>query len=318
MSTQALQQWRSRRAFPTDMTSAQIRSLSRELRMRSVFSARMTNAEAVQELADVVDEMLSGKINMATGRLRMMRKLAELGYDPEKGFPGEIGVVPPAERGSLRDLSSERRIDLMLETNMRQCANFGFWKQGQSDFALFAYPCYELVRIYPRVVPRGMRLRQGALEHVRGEDWPSRWEAAGGTFTDTGRMIARKDDEIWGRLGSSELFPDALDTFIPPFAFGSGYGWREVDRAESIALGVIEEDTEVEGQRHSLNGNLVAPASLTVEMLDAALGDLEEYRDQLDQKIAAEKAAAAANPARKSKGPWRFTVSARNEGNPIL
>lgn len=313
--SEALDRLAQKRVLPTELSSAELReAYSAEVRLRSLFSARCTKAAILQEYQDKLGELLNGETNIATARMEVQNLFDALGYSPERGFAGdEEADIAPAEPGTLRDLRSNGRVDLVLQTNMRQCANFGFWKQGQSDFALFAYPCYELVRIYPRVVPRGMRLRQGALEHVRGEDWPSRWEAAGGTFTDTGRMIARKDDEIWGRLGSSELFPDALDTFIPPFAFGSGYGWREVDRAESIALGVIEEDTEVEGQRHSLNENLVAPASLTVEMLDAALGDLEEYRDQLDQKIAAEKAAAAANRAHKPKGPWKFTFSTSNE-----
>ena len=159
---------------------------------------------------------------------------------------------------------------------MRQMANYGFWKQGQSDFALFAYPCYELVRIYPRNIPRGLRLAKGALEHVAGEDWPSRWETVGGKFYGLGRMIARKDDEIWGRLGDSSIFRDALDTWLPPFAFNSGYGWREIDRAEAIKLGVIDEDTEVEGQRHDLNENVQASVDgFDPEFLRAVKRELE-------------------------------------------
>ena len=312
--TEALDRCAKKRVLPTGLSSAELREeLPAAVRLRSLFSARTTKAAILQEYQDKLGELLNGETNIATARMEMQQLFDALGYSPERGFAGdEEHDIPPAEPGTLRDLRSNTRVDLVLQTNMRQCANYGFWKQGQSDFALFAYPCYELVRIYPREVPRGMRLRQGALEHVRGEDWPSRWEAAGGTFTADGRMIARKDDEIWGRLGSSELFHDALDTFFPPFAFNSGYGWREIDRAEAIRLGVIDEDTEVEGQHHGLNENLTTPA-LTVEMLDAALGDLEEYRGQLDKKIAAEKAAAAANPAPAAKKPWKFTFTEDEE-----
>jgi len=87
-------------------------------------------------------------------RLKAMEKGRQIGmswasaYTPETGFRGDEDLdIPPAARGTLRDLSSRARIDLVLITNMRQCANYGFWKQGQTDFARWAFPCYELVRI---------------------------------------------------------------------------------------------------------------------------------------------------------------------------
>ena len=278
MSTLALQQWRSRRLFPTDFSSADIRGLSRELRMRSVFSARMTHAEAVQELADVVDDMLSGKINMATGRLRMMRKLKSLGYDPEKGFPGELGVAPPAERASLRDLSSERRIDLMLETNQRIAANYGRMVAGNSPYALREYPAWELVRLYLRRVPRG-----SADSHSDG--WALRWAAAGESVNWEGAlqspMIARKDSPIWKALGEGAGgYTDTLDNPFPPFAFNSGLAWREVSRAECAKLGLIQGDEVPEPMQGQLTpGQQEVKAALEKlgpEFKQELLADLED------------------------------------------
>jgi len=242
--TTALAHWRSRRVFPTDMTSAQIRGMSRELRMRSVFSARMTNAEAVQELADVVHDMLSGKINMATGRLRMMRKLASLGYDPEKGFPGEMGVVPPAERGSLRDLSSERRIDLMLRTSHAIATGYGRMVAGNRPYALREYPAWQLVRLGWRQVPRGS-------EESHSAGWSLRWSYAGESIHWKGAVerpfIARKDSPIWQALGDGVGgYTDTLDNPFPPFAFNSGMAWREVSRSECVRLGLIQGEEESE------------------------------------------------------------------------
>jgi len=276
--SEALDRLAQKRVLTTGLSSAELRQeFPAALRQRALFSARTTKAAILQEYQDKLGALLDGKTNLATARMEMQQLFDALGYTPERGFAGdEEHDIPPAERGSLRDLSSRKRIDLVLTTNLRQCANFGFWKQGQSDFALFAYPCYELIRIYPRQIPRGLRLSKGALEHVEGEDWPSRWETVGGTFYGLGRMIARKDDEIWGRLGDSAIFPDALDTFLPPFAFNSGYGWREIDRAEAIKLGVINEETEVEGQRHDLNENLQASVeAFDPEFLRAVKRELE-------------------------------------------
>lgn len=238
MSTLALQQWRSRSTFPTDLSSAEIRGFSRELRMRSVFSARMTNAEAVQELADVVDDMLSGKINMAKGRLRMMRKLKELGYDPEKGFPQDMAAIPPAERGSLRDLSSERRLNLMLETNMRIAAGYGRMVAGNSEAARAMFPAWELVRLYWRRIERGT-----PDSHSAG--WALRWQAAGDAVGWVGALrspwIALKDSPIWEALGDGEGgYQDVLNNPFPPFAFNSGMAWRAVPREECARLGLVK------------------------------------------------------------------------------
>lgn len=249
--TGALRQWRGRTIFPTGMSSAQIRNLSSELRLRSVFSARMTNAKAVQELADVVDSMLSGEINLATGRLRMMRKLAQLGYDPAKGFPDDWGKIPPAERGSLRDLSSEKRIDLMLETNQRMAANYGRMTAGNEPYARHAYPAWELTRIYWRRIPRG-------TSESHSDAWGLRWEAAGASVEWAGAMrepmIARKDSPLWQALGDGAGgYTDTLGNPFPPFAFNSGLGWREVSREECERRNVIGADEETGAMRGHLS-----------------------------------------------------------------
>lgn len=285
MSTLAQQQWRSRRGFPTDMSSADIRGLSRELRMRSVFSARMTNAEAVQELADVVDEMLAGKINMATARWRMMRKLKQLGYDPEHGFPQDMADVPPAERGSLQDLSSEGRIDLMLETNMRMAANYGRMVAGNTEQARRAYPAWELVRLYWRAVPRG-------TPESRSDGWNLRWTAAGEDVDWEGalkqRMIARKDSPIWQALGDGAGgYLDTLDHPFPPFAFNSGMAWREVSREECASLGLIQGEEVPDPMQGTF-----APKSADAKAAMERLGP--EFRRELLAEIEALKEAVAA------------------------
>jgi hypothetical protein len=44
---------------------------------------------------------------------------------------------------------------------------------------------------------------------------------------------------VWGELGASGNFDDALDVDYPPFAFNSGMRWREVSRGECNALGIV-------------------------------------------------------------------------------
>ena len=137
-------------------------------------------------------------LHLATPEGADLRKLAQLGYDPEVGFPQDMAQIPPAERGSLQDLSSESRLNLVLETNTRIAANYGRMVEGNTPYARHAYPAWELVRLYTRVVPRGT-----PDSHTAG--WSVRWQDAGKAVGWEGAvsqpMIARKDSPIWQALG---------------------------------------------------------------------------------------------------------------------
>lgn len=305
-ATDALLQWRSREVFPTDLSSGDIRDLSRDLRMRSIFSARTTNAEYLAEIGEVVDDILAGKINMADGRLRLFRKLRQLGYDPEVGFPEDMRRVPPAERGSLRDLSSEMRLNLVLETNMRIAANYGRMVEGNTEHARFAYPAWELVRLYQRAVPRGT-----PESHSPG--WAVRWNSAG-EFVDwegalTSTMIARKDSPIWQALGDGAGgYEDTLSNPFPPFAFRSGMAWRAVDRARCIALELVTADEIPEPMEGKLSPSDEAvnavvdkmPDDLRSEMLRELEADKtrDELRQMQEDFARREKAAAEERKSR--------------------
>jgi hypothetical protein len=266
----ALDKLASKGLLPTSLSSAEIReSMDSDLRSRSIFSARTTKASYLQDVKDQVGGMLDGKTNIATVRAKLQDALDRLGYNPREGF-GEEDDTEPAEPGSLRDLSSDRRIALVVDTNARQVANWQYREQGQTDQALYSFPCWELVRIYPRRIERGTRLgKGGVVEEDPGNDWPSRWEKAGGDFVGDGRMIARKDDDVWNQLGDSDVFDDALDQPYPPFAFNSGMGVREVPREECIELGVIEDGEEIEGSSRSMNEGIEASADFDPEFLKA-------------------------------------------------
>ena len=188
-------------------------------------------ATARRGAADGAAGVVVADLNEAGARAKLQDTLDSLSYNPDTHFgaPEDAGI-PAAEAGSLRDLSSDARIKLILDTQERQAANYGYLLQGQSDLARFQFPAWELLRIYTR-----------AQERSGKRSWPNRWDSLGGKFY-AGRMIAPKDDPIWEQLGSSANFPDALDTPFPPFAYNSGMGWREVPRQDCIALGLITPD----------------------------------------------------------------------------
>jgi hypothetical protein len=230
----ALAALREKGLLPTHLDSAALRRLQASVRQGAVFSARMTQIRAVASLQDVVTGMLEGRLNLADAKLRLLGTLSELGYLPETGFPTDPASlgIPPAKAESLTDLSGTRRRELQIKTQYRMAANLGRLAAEDEDSA-WQFPAWELVRIEGR-------------EQVR--DWQTRWLDAGGTLT-AGRMIATKDDPIWQTLGDGTGgYDDTLGNPYPPFAYGSGMGWRDVPREEAIDLGIIDADYATEIQ----------------------------------------------------------------------
>lgn len=260
---------RSRHLFPTDMSSEEVRMLDASVLRQSLFSSRTTDLRYLLQVEKNLSGLLAGQWNEAHARAELQAELDRLGYDPARGFPGDNPErIPPAEPGSLRDLSSDRRIELMLTTQERMASNYAFRREGQTDEALWQFPCYELVRIYVR-------------RHER-DDWEKRWAAAAKeagdaraieVYRSTGRMVARKDSGIWQALGDGAGgFADTLQNPYPPFAFGSGLGWDQLDRSESIRLGAID-DGEVPDPTDAEFASDLAENSARLD--DKTLDDLE-------------------------------------------
>jgi hypothetical protein len=223
-----------RGVLPTSLGSADARGLFRDAaRERAVFSARTTNATYLQGLRERLARMMEGGYEADRGQLRLELKslLRDLAYDPAKGFPGDEDLdIPEALPGSLRDLSSDLRLNLILDTQERLMRGKAQRERGLGRADLF--PAWELVRVGSRRTPRG---------EAGTKSWGVRWIEANGPApildreTGRARLIALKTDGVWDRLGNAGFFDDALDVDHPPFAFNSGMGWRELSRREWIA-----------------------------------------------------------------------------------
>jgi hypothetical protein len=285
--------------LPTDLSSEELRDLSASMRSRSVFVARGTSAVFASKLKEIIEQLSGGGIGEADARVMILEVLKALGYTPEGGFPTDLGRVPPAIAGSLQDLTSPRRLDLIVRTQIDLMTGAGQQMSGIRPVRLKLFPCWELIRVVPARVPR---------------DWKARWERVGGKLYD-GRMIAPKGDPIWGELGSA--FEDSLDVDHPPFAFNSGMSWSEISVRTCKALNVLASDgrtfqefIESEDRPRVLAGQLPLPApKISVGKMDReVLAQFEkevgvsadedgqfEYPDtmSLDEMMAAELKAAA-------------------------
>lgn len=222
--SQAIGELVKRKVFPTGLGTAEIRELDARVREAAFFSARTTHAGYLKELQKLTQRFLKGEgyeNDLPQLRIEARKLLQAVGYTPEAGFPGDARLgIPSARAGSLQDLTSERRLNLIFKT--QSALMRGRAQKIRGADRLDVAPAWELVRVAARNEER---------------DWPERWEEAG-VEPVKGRMIALKDAEVWSAIGDSALFPDALDVDHPPFAFESGMGWREILGSEARELGI--------------------------------------------------------------------------------
>lgn len=233
----------ARKVLPTTLGTEDLRRLGGDVKRWGIFSAKIANAEALQEINDVVTEVVRGitpkdeetftvtqrdgttyekrkkplQLSIPDAKLKLRDKFRELG----------VTVENPAKIGTIEDPESDARLQLIVSTQEELAQGYGRFIANQDPDLLDLWPCQELVRISPSLVQR---------------DWNERWARCGGKLFE-GRMIALKNADIWDRLGDSNTFPDALGNPYPPFAFNSGMDVEDVSRTEAEQLGVIEKFT---------------------------------------------------------------------------
>jgi hypothetical protein len=231
--------------LPTTLTSRQLAGLGADLKRRATFSAQTANAQYLDQVAGTITDILAGELTVAQGRLQLKAAQQALGMADDM-----------TGTGGLTTLGSDKRLELILNTNVNAARSYGQLIKGNDTRDTF--PAFELVRFEDRQDPR---------------DWPRRFRQAAQAAGDGkaafvldqhNRMMARKDSKLWQRLG--DLFDDGLGNPYPPFAFNSGMDWLEVERDEAIDLGLITDDTEI--------------AAAEVPEFNEELQSSYEFRDQ--------------------------------------
>lgn len=178
-------------------------------RNRAFFSSRIAKVRVLAALREGTEEYARGGTDLSKIRIQMREKLHALGYSPS-----------PGKEGTIHDLFSQARLDVIIKTNVAQARGYMQYLEGTSPGAFAAFPAQEFRRIEHRRHPR--------------EDWPQRWAKAGGRLYG-GKMIALKDDPVWERLS-------VFGNPFPPFDWGSGMGVLDVGRKTAIALGLVTDD----------------------------------------------------------------------------
>jgi len=233
---EAIASRKAKRLLPTSAGSAELAKLAPQIRERAMFSARVTDKDFLVRADQLINGIVSplsspgGKpgrkspLSRIEARGKLQDYLDSIQYEAPKG-----------KEGSLQDLRSNARINLIVDTNVKMAHGYGQFAMENDPEILDDIPCKELYRLGARKTPR---------------DWISRWAAAGGKLT-SGRMIARKDDPIWTKISR-------FGNGYPPFDYNSGMWTREIFRSEAEDLGVIKRSDIIKPQERGFNEDVSA------------------------------------------------------------
>lgn len=255
----------SKIVMPSELSSREMMIHARpDVRDRSFFSARVINAQLLQEFKNSAQEIVKGTSNIPQQRLRLKQLLAKFDYKPQ-----------PGKEGTIEDLSSNVRLNLILRINVSLVRNYGQWVQGNRPGALKASPALELIRISDRVNKRY---------------WVDRWnharEVLGNTTTATEAFGDRDDEEINAFALKNDPIWSAISRFgqpYPPFDFNSGMGTRPVGYREAVEAGVMKAtDEPIQPKPRNLNEGLESSVEGLdddlLSVLQAGLSDDVELR----------------------------------------
>jgi hypothetical protein len=219
-----------KKALPTSATSAEIAQWDAALRDSSLFSAQTLMEGYLEDIRTAVlstidpqrvrredrvtpdnpEGFVTEGMNDAQAREFLREKLKGYGYSPD-----------PEKRGTIQDLSSNQRIDLVVQMNKRMAQSEGQKRQRQEPTILHAYPGWELFRAESRKERRNWHEIAKAAAAQTGSKI---------VLVGTEGVIALKNDPVWvamsdfGREGS-------------PVKWGSGMEFKDVHQRRMIELG---------------------------------------------------------------------------------
>lgn len=235
---EALESQEARRWLPTTLSSGDLARLQPSLLRRAMFSAKVAEFPHLDEVGTGISDVLSGRLDVATARLRVKQHLARFG----KG-------AASTNDGGLQDFGSDARINLQIDTNVAMMRGLGNYIQGQQEDILDMYPAQRLVRV---------------IDTKEKRDWEKRWQLAGGP--DGTGLVALKTDPVWVKLSR-------FGNPYPPFDYNSGMGVEDVYRREAMALGLIDLNTQLFPDRTTgdINQGVQAAHAVQDKRMKAAL-----------------------------------------------
>ncbi|MDA3925201.1 MAG: hypothetical protein PF904_10945 [Kiritimatiellae bacterium] len=268
----------SKEVMPTGFDSRTIQQVFHPAILnRSAFSATTIRADYLAEAQTLIRQLSQPGIivdpytfqvrpagpgeqmNPTQVRAILQAYLKKIGYNPAEGTGGTI-----------KDLSSDSRIDLILNMQSEFSAGYAREKSSQDPDILDMFPADEMYR-----------QKQGRSQR----DWQARWNkqrsslgsrtSATEATSQRGPYIALKNDPIWTAISR-------FKNPYPPFDYNSGMWVRDADPDEAQRLGVTGKPEPKELPALDAPITVPVPKNLSPEMLNsmmASLGDRAILKD---------------------------------------
>ena len=215
------------------LSSAEWRDVPVALRERAFFSSQVESVRFLQRGRDSINDFLKSSRDPGAGDALKTGSRADFVKQMQDFLKAE-GMERTT--GGLTDLTSERRLGLIFDTQVRQANDYGYWREGQDPDVLDAFPAQRFIRVLDVKEPR--------TDHTQYED-----------------QVFLKNDPIW------TIINDDFGVPYGPFGFGCGHDVEDVSREEAEALGLIQPGEEVKPEQRSF----VADAAASSKTLDPDL-----------------------------------------------
>lgn len=215
----------------SQMNSAEWADVPVMLRDSSLFSSTVESVRFLQRGKDGFTDFLAGaRETLPNGEtaLKLGSRQDFIKQLQEFALKEGMGPLDPKDKGTLKDITSERRLGLIFDTKIRQAQDYGGWKQGMDPDVLDAFPAQRFIRVIDVEEPRDA--------HSPYED----------------QVALKSDLDFWIRINE--------DFGVPwgPWGWGCGHDVEDVDRGEAEELGLLEPGAAVEPVEMDLNERLQA------------------------------------------------------------
>lgn len=192
------------------------------IRNASFFSSQVEHARFLQRAKDGVADFLQGALEEIT--LPDGTKTTALKNGSRADFVKHLqsfairegmGPVDPADQGTIKDVKTETRLNLIFDTQVRMAQDYGWWKQGMDADVLNAFPAQRFIREREVKEPRD-------FHHLH-----------------EGEVQLKTDIGFWTALNQDFGNP------YGPWGWGCGHDVEDVDRAEAERLGLVQPGQDI-------------------------------------------------------------------------
>lgn len=253
---EAIKKLGGKTAIRSGFTASEWGDLPVALRERAFFSSRVESARFLGRGQAALTNWLAGARETitrpdgtTTTALAMGSRQQFVAEMQRLALAEGMGPLRPGDKGTIADITSQRRLELIFDTQVRQAHDYGNWLQGQDPDVLNEFPAQRFVRVLDVTEPR---------------QWHTQFEDEVRLKTDIG---------YWSRINQ--------DFGVPwgPWGWGCGHDVDDVDRAEAEAAGLIPQGQQLEPAIEDLNKRLQASTKGLPDELVQKLRD--EFGDQI-------------------------------------